>query len=206
MRVGTQHRIQHSRLYTSVDACGVTSTVTAQDVVIHQRNDFWRIIKKFIFWMESILRVCNSYHAFLHQINYTAYNRKVINTGPFACVCARMLVYIWNIIHLNSHSLIGHYFQLLKSCSSFLGVPFLTNKCAKVHFRLQYMYFPNAFCAIPPLSFALMFIYCWYKSCSETIKIPFPVLSLNAYCQLILTMYALNLQIRKTVLLLRFSV
>lgn len=42
--------------------------------------------------MESILRVCNSYHAHLHQLNYTAYNRKVINTCLFAsvlCVFAR---------------------------------------------------------------------------------------------------------------------
>jgi hypothetical protein len=120
----------------------------------------------------------------------------------FVCVCARMLVYIWNIIHLNSYSLIGHYFHLLKSCSSFLSVSFLMNKCVKVHFRLQYMYtyFPNAFCAILPILFALMFIYCWYKSCSETIKIPFPILSLNAYCQLTLTMYAMTLQISWNIL------
>jgi hypothetical protein len=40
IRIGTQHRIQHSLLYTAVDACGVTSTVNAEDVVIHQGKDF----------------------------------------------------------------------------------------------------------------------------------------------------------------------
>jgi hypothetical protein len=165
--------------------------------VLRHGNYFWRITQHFIFWMESILRICNSYHVYLHQLNYSAYNRKVINTclcicECFMCVCvcvcvrarARMLVYIWNIIHLNSYFLIGHYFYLLNSCSSFLRVSFFNEQVCKRSLQITVHVFSKRFLCDLPISFALMFIYCWYESCRETIKIPFPILSLNAYCQL----------------------
>jgi hypothetical protein len=124
------------------------------------------------FWRLKLLDIC--------RINLTIQRTREHGYMTSQIICTAMMIFTNSqfVIAITSGAHIVSFPVGTRSqWGSFIDI----NKNGKVYCRLKCTYFPNLFFTVLHTLLALIFVYCWWISCSRTIEIYF-IVFFNVSC------------------------